>query len=381
MENFVWDIPTKMFFGKDVYKKISKILPTFGKKVFLIRGGSSLEKNGVLAKIIEEIKLSGMEWVEFSGIKSNPEIEEAREAVKIGVDFCPDVILALGGGSVIDTAKAVAASIPAKSDPWDLYTGKLRAAKAVPIVAVLTLAATGTEMNPFSVMQNKAEGIKTSFTSREVTPKYSFLEPVFTVSVPRDYTAYGLSDIVAHCMEAWFGEGDASLSDKFTISIIKEVMEYGPMLLREVDNVDLRAKIMYAATCALNEMTMFGRKSGDWGVHSLGHVFSLLYGIPHGATLSAVYPAWLKLISQRDSSRVLSFGKAAFGVDSVEKTIDETIKMYRSFLSPTSLSELKISNFDKDKTIESMIKSEATGYHYELGEQDYISILNFMNEF
>lgn len=378
MENFIWNIPTQMHFGTDVCLRIRTILPTFGHKVMLLRGGESTVKNGIRAKMLTELNSAGVEWIEFSGIKPNPEIEEARAAVEMGRGFRPDVILAVGGGSVIDTAKAVAAAIPADNDVWDLYTGKMKPKEAVPIIAVLTLAATGTEMNPFSVMQNRAEGVKTSFMSRLVAPKYSFLDPAFTVSVPRSYTAYGISDLVAHCMEAWFGDGDASLADRFTAAIIHEAIEYGPRLLKEVDNVDMRARIMYAATCALNELTMFGRKSGDWGVHDLGHVFSLLYGIPHGATLSAVYPAWMKLIAERDPERIIAFGKAIFGTNSVAATIEQTIKMFRSFLSPTSLSELKIEDFDEDSVLRTMISNKVSGYHYELGESDYRKILEYM---
>lgn len=378
MENFIWNIPTQMHFGTDVCMKLRTILPSFGHKVMLLRGGESTVKNGIRAKMLTELNSAGVEWIEFSGIKSNPEIEEARAAVAMGRDFRPDVILAVGGGSVIDTAKAIAAAIPVDNDPWDLYTGKLKPKVAVPVVAVLTLAATGTEMNPFSVMQNRAEGVKTSFMSRLVAPKYSFLDPAFTVSVPRSYTAYGISDLVAHAMEAWFGEGDASLADRFVVAIIQEAIEYGPRLLKEVDNVDMRARIMYAATCALNEITMFGRKSGDWGVHGLGHVFSLLYGIPHGATLSAVYPAWMKHVANRDPARIAEFGKAVFGVSGVDQTIDRTVQMFRSFLSPTNLGELKIEDYDEERVVDAMIRSEASGYHYLLGEEDFRTILGYM---
>lgn len=378
MENFIWNIPTQMHFGKDVCLRIRSILPTFGTRVMLLRGGESSVKNGVRTKMIAEMNAAGMTWIEFSGIKSNPTVEDAREAVMLGREFVPDVILAVGGGSVIDTAKAVAAAIPVENDPWDLYIGKLKPKTAIPIIAVLTLAATGTEMNSFSVMQNNTEGIKTSFMSRLVAPKYSFLDPAFTVSVPRSYTAYGISDMVAHAMEAWFGEGDASLADRFVVAIIQEAIEYGPRLLKEVDNVDLRARIMYAATCALNELTMFGRKSGDWGVHALGHVFSLLYEFPHGATLSAVYPAWMKHVATRDSARIAEFGKSVFGVSGVEQTITKTVQMFRSFLSPTNLNEMKIENYDEERVVDAMIKSKASGYHYPLVEDDFRAILDYM---
>jgi alcohol dehydrogenase YqhD (iron-dependent ADH family) len=380
MENFVWNIPTQMHFGKDVCLNIRNILPQFGKKVLFVRGGESTLKNGIRAKMIAEIEAAGMQFSEFSGILANPRVKEVRKAVEIGRSFRPDVILAVGGGSVIDSAKAIAASIPYENDPWDLYTGDLKPEKAVPIVAVLTLAATGTEMNPFSVLQNPEVGLKTAFGSKLVAPKYSFLDPAFTISVPRNYTAHGVSDLVAHCMEAYFGIGNASLADRFTVSIIQEAIEFGPKLLKEIDNYEWRARIMYAATCALNEITMFGRKGGDWGVHGLGHTFSLLYDIPHGATLSAVYPAWLKLMSDRIPERIQQFGKAVFGVDSIEETISKTTTMFRSFLSPVSLDELKIENYDEQKVFEAMTNSRASGYFHKLGEDDYRKILALMKQ-
>lgn len=378
MENFTWNIPTHMHFGKDVCLGMRDILPGFGTKALLLRGGESTLRNGIRAKIVLEIEAAGMQWKEFSGIKPNPRIAEVRDATYLGRTFRPDVIIAVGGGSVIDSAKAVAASIPVNNDPWDLYTGALKPEAAVPIVAVLTLAATGTEMNPFSVCQNPESGLKAAFGSKLVAPKHSFLDPSFTISVPRDQTGYGISDLVAHCMEAWFGVGDASLSDRFTAAIIQEAIEFGPRLLKEVDNYELRAKIMYAATCALNEITMFGRKSGDWGVHSLGHTFSLLYDTPHGATLSAVFPAWLELQRNRIPQRIEQFGKAVFGVDGIDETIEKTRAMFRSFLSPVSISEMNIVNYNEENVIKAMIHSRASGYFHKLNADDYRQILKMM---
>ena len=380
MENFVWDIPTIMHFGTDAHEKIRFVLPQFGTRVLILRGGESLERNGVLKKIMTEIDEADMDFAEYQGIKPNPRIKEVREATDLARDFQPDVILAVGGGSVIDSAKAVAAAALYDNDPWDLYTGALTPERAVPIVAVLTLAATGTEMNPFSVVQNGETGLKAAFASKLVAPTFSFLNPAFTVSVPRDYTAYGISDLVAHSMEAWFGAGEASLADRFVVSIIQEAREYGPKLLKEVDNLDYRSRIMYAATCALNEITMFGRVSGDWGVHSFGHVFSLLYDIPHGATLSAVYPAWLRLMKDRIPERISSFGKAVFGVETPDECIAEVEKMYRSFLSPVNLKEMNISQYSREDVVEHLVKSKASGYHHKLCAEDYHKILDFMEQ-
>ncbi len=170
---------------------------------------------------------------------------------------------------------------------------------SVPLIAVLTLAATGTEMNPVAVLQNPGTREKIGFRNDAMYPTHSFLDPAYTLSVPANYTAYGIVDLVAHCLEAWFGEGDATLSDRFVLSIIKEALEYGPALMADLSNYELRARIMWAATNALNNMTMYGRVSGDWGVHALGHVLSFLYDTPHGASLSIMYPAWMKTYAEK----------------------------------------------------------------------------------
>jgi len=369
-----------MHFGNDAHEKIRFVLPQFGTRVLIIRGGESLLKNGVFGKIMNEVEAADIDFAEYSGVKPNPRIEEVREATDLARNFQPDVILAVGGGSVIDSAKAVAAATLYDNDPWDLFTGALTPERAVPIVAVLTLAATGTEMNPFSVVQNGETGLKAAFANKLVSPTFSFLNPSFTVSVPRNYTAYGISDLVAHSMEAYFGAGEASLADRFVVSIIQEAREYGPKLLKEVDNLDLRPRIMYAATCALNEITMFGRVSGDWGVHNVGHVFSLLYDIPHGATLSAVYPAWLRLMKDRIPDRISTFGKAVFGVETPDECIAEVEKMYRSFLSPVNLKEMNIPQYSQEDVVQHLIKSKASGYHHKLSAEDYQSILDYMQQ-
>ena len=164
---------------------------------------------------------------------------------------------------------------------------------------MLTLAATGTEMNRFAVVQNNQTKEKLGYGDPLIYPKESFLDPSYTISVPANYTSYGITDLIAHSLEAFFGEGEASLSDRFVYAIIHEALDNGPLLMKDPENYLLREKIMYAATNALNNLTFYGRKSGDWGVHSIGHVLSVLYDIPHGASLSIAYPAWLRLHQDR----------------------------------------------------------------------------------
>lgn len=376
MENFIWENYTKLYFGKDSHLYLKHILPQYGKKYLLLRGKASVEKHGILEKIISELKESGCEWVDFSGIKSNPRIDEVRKAIQIGRQEKIDAILALGGGSVIDSAKAVAAAFNYDGDPWDLFSGKYVPSHALPIVVVLTLAATGSEMNCFSVVQNEEIGIKTSFKNPAVYPRISILNPEFTYFVPRNYTAYGLSDIVAHTLEAWFGYGSSPLMDKFIIDIIQEIQDIGPDLLNNLQDYDLRARAMFTATMALNQLTLLGRKYGDWGVHSIGHVFSLLYDMPHGATLSLVYPAWLNWAYEKDPVRVGELGTCLFKVKSKTGIVEHFKALFRSIESPVTLDEANIRHqYDREKVLNSLIKARAGGFHYPMQEGDYLFIL------
>jgi len=290
MESFIAHNPTILHFGKNVLSGLEYTLQHYGKKVLLVYGKGSVKKTGLYDKVIGILKEAGAEVYEFSGIRPNPVIEDVDAAAAIGRRHRVDVILAVGGGSVIDSAKIISITIPVQHSAWNFLTRKTKPQKAIPLVCILTLAATGTEMNPFAVISNRDAQFKDGYGSPLMYPAHSFLDPQLTVTVPRNYTAYGIADLIAHCFEGWFGAGDATLTDRFILSIVQEAMEYGPALLNDLENYTLREKIMYAATMALNGLTMQGKKSGDWGVHSIGHLLSLIYDVPHGASLTIVYP-------------------------------------------------------------------------------------------
>jgi alcohol dehydrogenase YqhD (iron-dependent ADH family) len=381
MENFVWENYTKLYFGKDAHTSLRKILPDFGKKYLLVRGKKSVEETGILEKILYELKESQVNWIDFAGIKSNPRIEEVREAVKMAKAEKVDAILAVGGGSVIDSAKAIAASVQYDGDPWDLYTMKYIPQSALPIVTVLTLAATGSEMNCFSVLQNAEAGLKISFKNPVIYPRVSILNPEFTYSVPRSYTAYGLADIVAHALEAWFGVGHSPLMDKLVLGIIKEIEHIGPLLLENLTDYDLRARMMFTATMALNQITLLGRKYGDWGLHSIGHAFSLHYDMPHGATLSLVFPAWIDWVYEKDPERVVELGEVLFNVSTKKGILEHFKALFKTIEAPISLSEAGISNvYNRDQIFKTLIRAKAGGFHYPMNENDYNYILDVIEK-
>jgi alcohol dehydrogenase YqhD (iron-dependent ADH family) len=371
--------PVKLHFGRGVIEDLGEAISTYGKKVLFVFGGGSIKKNGIYDQVKDQMKKIGAEVFEYQGIKPNPIIEDVDAAAALGREKQVDVVLAVGGGSVIDSAKIISVTIPAEHSGWDFMKGRKKPKTAIPLVAVLTLAATGTEMNRFAVVQNNETKEKIGTGWNITYPQESFLDPAYTISVDQAYTGYGIADLVAHCLEAWFGEGEASLSDRFVISIIREAMVYGPPLMDDLENYALREKIMYAATSALNNLTMYGRKNGDWGVHSLGHVLSVLYDVPHGASLSIIFPAWMKLLKEKAGDRIIELGMNLFDVDTVEETIFELEQFFVSIECPTRLADVNIDIKEKgEEIVQTMKANEASGNHHKLGESDYRRLIELM---
>jgi alcohol dehydrogenase YqhD (iron-dependent ADH family) len=381
MENFIMYNPVKLHFGKGVVETIGEVTSLYGKKVLLVYGKGSVLKNGSYDDVKKNLDSQGLEIVEFNGIKSNPMVEDVDKAAKLGKENNVDVVVAIGGGSVIDSAKIIAIALKYDGPAWDFYEDKAKPSDAAPLIAVLTLAATGTEMNPVAVLQHNCQQRKAGFGNPLMYPKHSFLDPTYTMSVPRDYTAYGIVDLIAHALENWFGKGESTLTDRFIVSIIKEAMVKGPELLEDLKNYDLRASIMFAATCALNGMTGWGRKGGDWAVHEIGHCLSVAYDIPHGATLSIVYPAWLKLQKDRIPDRINELGTALFGTSDVDDAIYKLEYLFKVLDSPITLKEINLDtrkNGVHDRLLGVMQKNKVNGQVHKLTEADYPKLLELM---
>lgn len=379
MENFTYYNPTKLHFGREVINELGEAASEYGTKALLVYGKGSIKRNGIYDKIIQQFADHGIKFVEYEGIKSNPVVDDVDAAVDLAREYGAEMIVAVGGGSVIDSGKAISITAPSDKKAWGFYSREARPEKALPLLAILTLAATGTEMNPVSVLQNHGTNQKVGFAHPLMYPAHSFLDPQNTYSVSRAYTAYGIADLTAHSLEAYFGVGDASLSDKIVFAIIREAMEYGPALLNEPKNYDLRAKIMYAATIALNGLTNNGRVSGDWGVHALGHEMSLLFDVPHGASLTIAYPAWLKFHKQKLNGRITELGQELFGVDDADETIRRLEAFFTKIECPIRLSDIKLNDdFQKKALLESMNKNKAQGIHHKLSNQEREEILELM---
>ncbi len=378
MKNFVAFNPTKLHFGKGVVGDLGTQAFKLGKSALLMYGGGSVLKNGSYLDTLNQLKKFNISIVEFSGIRPNPLAEDVNSAARLGRAEKVDMVVAVGGGSVIDSAKITAICIADGCSAWEVMSRKHKPSAALPLISVLTLAATGTEMNAAAVLQNRETRQKIGFRTNFNYPKHSFLDPSYTLSVPENYTSWGIVDLISHCLEAWFGEGKADLSDRFVVSIIREAMEYGPALLKDLDNYELRAKIMWAATCALNNTTMHGRSSGDWGVHALGHVLSFLYDTPHGASLSIMYPGWLKMMRLRAKDRILKIGAELFGATSVNGTIAELENLFSSLGSPITCNDAGIDSKEREVILELMNRNKSQGLHHSLSNSEREEVMNYV---
>lgn len=378
MINFIAYNPTKLHFGKGVVSELGTQAARLGKHALLVYGGGSVLRNASYQDTLTQLQKMGIKVTEYKGIKPNPLAEHVNEAAALGKSNGVDMVVAVGGGSVIDSAKIIALCTATGCDAWDVMTGKCSPGAALPLIAVLTLAATGTEMNPVAVLQNPSTMEKIGYRNEMVYPAHSFLDPTYTLSVPANYTAYGIVDLVAHCLEAWFGEGDASLSDRFVVSIIKEAMESGPALMNNLQDYDLRARIMWAATNALNNLTTYGRVSGDWGVHALGHVLSFLYDAAHGATLSIMYPAWLRVMKERAGDRIIEIGSALFQTDTADTTIAAFENLFSRLGSPIRCEEIDIEVSEKNEILSLMNRNQAGGVHHALSDEEREVISNLI---
>lgn len=373
MENFVIYNPVKVHFGRGVVSKLGAAASALGRKALVVMGKGSSRTNGSFDQSLASLKAAGVEVVIYEGIRSNPVIEDVDKAAELGRKEKVDMVVAVGGGSVLDSAKIIAITIPANHSGWAFVDGDKKPTKALPILGVLTLAATGSEMNAYAVVQNNKLKKKIGYGHQLIFPRHSFLDPEFTTGVPLDYTAYGIADLIAHALEAWFGQGESSLADRFIASIILEAMEYGPQLLKNPGDYQLRAKIMYAATMALNGLTVQGKKSQDWGVHALGHCLSVQWDIPHGASLTIAYPAWLELHKNRIPDRISQLGEAIFGVDKPDQIIHELKSFFRALQCPVNLEQagVRVQKKELDELLDVFRINKAEGIFHPLTAEDH----------
>jgi alcohol dehydrogenase YqhD (iron-dependent ADH family) len=324
MEHFIYRNPTKLIFGKGQLEQLKKEVPAYGNKVLLVYGGGSIKRSGLYDQVIEQLQEIHATTFELSGVEPNPRISTVRKGVEIckseGIEF----ILAVGGGSVIDCTKTIAAGAKYEGDAWDIVTKKIMAKDALPFGTVLTLAATGSEMNPSAVITNWETNEKYGWGSPVVYPRFSILDPVNTFTVPRNQTIYGIVDMMSHTFENYFHEAEhTEFQDRMCESLLVTIMETAPKLLENLQDYEHRATMLYCGTMALNGMTSMGYR-GDWATHNLEHAVSAVYDIPHGGGLAILFPNWMRHTLSANPERYRQLAVRVFGVDPEGKTTEET---------------------------------------------------------
>lgn len=316
MDNFRFHVETDVRFGKDRLNELPEVLDQFGKRVLIVYGGGSIKRNGLYDSVMEQLNKNGNEVFELAGVEPNPRVETMRKGAEICRKENVDVVLAVGGGSTIDCAKGVAAAAVNEKDAWDIVLERKGfKGPALPIVTILTLAATGSEMNGNAVISDLAQNKKLGFGGTTLVPKVSFLDPQNTYSVNHYQTAAGSADIMSHLMENYFKRTEADVQDFVAEGLMRAVIKNCPIALKTPDDYEARANLMWASSLALNGLTGSG-KPGAWSCHPMEHELSAFYDITHGVGLAILTPRWMEHILNEDTvNKFAQFARNVWGID------------------------------------------------------------------
>ncbi len=382
MENFQFCVGTNILFGKNQILNLSDVLGKYGKKVLLTYGGGSIKRTGLYDKVKE--LLSGFEVYELDGIEPNPKLASVYAGEKLCKGNGIDVVLAVGGGSVIDCSKAIAAAACYEGDAWDLITFAAPIEKALPLCTVLTIVATGSEMNSGAVISNPQTNEKIGFMSSHLIPKASILDPIYTFTVPKNQTAAGTADVLSHLLEQYFVSESTFMTDLLVESVIKTVIKYAPVAIAEPENYEAQAQLMWASSIGDNGTLSNGNRLCAFSCHGIEHELSAYYDITHGVGLAIVTPRWMRyVLSKNTVDRFAHYGTAVWGIEpsqdkyeTANQAIDATENFLKSLGIPMRLTELGIDDKNFEAMAEHAVPSGALAYGYvPLDKNDVVNIL------
>ncbi|MDD5946244.1 MAG: iron-containing alcohol dehydrogenase [Oscillospiraceae bacterium] len=349
MQNFNYMTPTRLIFGKDCIAQLPEVMAQFGKKVLLTYGGGSIKKIGLYDKV--KTLLSDFEIIELSGIQPNPKYDPSvLDGVRLCKEHNVDVILAVGGGSVLDCSKAIATGAKYDGDPWDLISYKAKATASIPIVDIITLAATGSEYDCGGVISRTETNDKIGYMDPLNFPAVSFLDPTYTFTVSKKHTAAGCADAMNHIMEQYFCEDSTLLNDGFMEAGLKSLMVHTKKCLENPEDYTARAEMMLTCTYGCNGIFSLGNSPSGWPCHGMEHALSAYYDITHGEGLAIITPRWMKhILSEKTVDRFVKYGVNVFGIDETldkfaiaEKAIQATYDFFQSIGIPMTLREVGI---------------------------------------
>ena len=381
---FTFHNPTKLYFGENALEGLFKELPKYGKTVQLIYGGGSLKKNGVYDAVTEILRKCGKTVVEDGGVMPNPTVEKLKEGVRIARENRVDLLLAVGGGSCCDYAKAVAVSVHCDEDPWEKYFVRYEnpSCEIVPVGCVLTMAGTGSEMNNCAVITNDAQKLKIGKVFDErVNPKFSILNPIFTYTLPMRQTVSGVYDIFSHICEQYFSGTDNNVSDALSEALMRSVVDASLTVIHNPENYEARSNIMWAATWALNNLIGCG-KTQDWTVHALGQALGAYTDATHGLTLAAVSLPYYRLVLPYGLSKFVRFAREVWRIDPAGKTDSEIAEAglcamqdwMKEIGVAVSMRDLGATENMIEGIADATLLSEGAGYH-TLTRDEVIEIL------
>ena len=384
MNEFVFQNPVKLIFGKDSISKLPEELSAYGDRILVVYGGGSIKKNGLYEELMDLLHKENKKVFELGGVEPNPRLSTARKGAEMCKEHNIDFILAVGGGSVLDCTKLIATAAKYDGDAWDFVVKKAAATDAVPFGTILTMAATGSEMNAGSVITNEETEEKYGWGSPFSFPKFSILDPTYTLSLPRNQTVYGIVDMMSHIFEQYFHTAtNTPLLDELCEAALRTIMDAGEKLVDDLHNYDLRETILLSGTWGLNGFLGMGNAGGDWGSHEIEHAVSAVYDIPHAGGLAILFPNWMKHTMKLNPERFARMATNVFGVnpegksneDIAEEGINKLRTYWTSIGAPETLADFDIDDSKIDLMAEKAAAHGPVGRFGKLNKDEVKSIL------
>ncbi|OXM16065.1 iron-containing alcohol dehydrogenase [Paenibacillus herberti] len=382
MRPFVYHNPTRLYFGAEQLQNLTKEADKLGKNVLLVYGGGSIKRSGLYDEVLKTLAEAGCTVTELAGVEPNPRLSTVHRGAQLCRAHNVDWVLAVGGGSTLDCGKAIVASARYEGNFWDIVSRKVVVKEALPLGTILTLAATGSEMNSGSVITNEETEEKWGWGSPLTFPRFSILDPKYTATAPKDHTVYGMVDMMSHVLEQYFHHDALTpVQDGFCESVMRAVVETAPKLIEDLDNLEHRGTILYSGTMALNGVLAMGAL-GDWANHSMEHAVSAVYDIPHGGGLAILFPNWMTYVLDDNVGRFKQFAVGVFGVNpegkSDRETAEEGIRRLREFWNsigaPSRLSDYNIDDSRLEDMAEKAVPGETIGNFRKLTKEDVLAI-------
>ena len=384
MYNFTFHVPTKIHFGEGQIEHLTE-LKASGDKVLMVYGGGSIKRSGIYDKAMEILKGEGMEVFELPGIEPNPRIESVRAGVEICKKEGIDMVLAIGGGSTIDASKVIAAGTKYDGDAWDLVLDSSKIKDALPIYTVLTIAATGSEMDNFAVISDLTKNEKWGCGGAAMQPTMSIMDPTYTYTLPAKQTAAGTADMMSHTFENYFTmEEGVELQKQFGESLLRTAIKYGPIALAEPDNYEARANLMWVSSWAINGLTSDGA-APNWCIHAMEHELSAFYDITHGEGLAILTPVWMEyILNDETKGHLARFARNVFGLDpagvvddmDVAKAGIEELKtfFFETMKIPATMSAVGITDEENFEVMAKKAADGCVGSFVPLSKDDIVEI-------